>query len=450
MRIQLSEHFTYGKLVRFVLPPVIMLIFTSIYSVVDGLFVSNFVGKIPFAAINLIMPILMILGAFGFMIGTGGTAVVAKTLGEGKADLANKYFSMLVFSAIIGGVILILIGQILLRPVSILLGAEGEMLENCILYGSIILCALPFFLIQNVFQSFFIAAEKQKLGLAVIVIAGVTNMILDALFIVVFKWGLAGAAVATAISQVLGGIIPIVYFGRKNDSLLRLVKTKFYGNILGKTIINGSSEMMSNISASVVTTLYNLQLLRLAGEDGVAAYGVIMYVNFIFVAILFGYAIGSSPIVSFHYGAGNIMELQNLLKKSLVLVGGAGIVLTVSAYLAAEPMSRIFVGYDEELLQITVHGFRIYVFAFLLCGFSIFGSAFFTALNNGGISAVISFLRTLIFECAAVLILPIFLGLDGIWFSIIVAEVMALLVTAFFLVKKNSKYHYFPTQKAVV
>ena len=275
-------------------------------------------------------------------------------------------------------------------------------------------------------------------------------MILDALFIVVFKWGLAGAAVATAISQVLGGIIPIVYFGRKNDSLLRLVKTKFYGNILGKTIINGSSEMMSNISASVVTTLYNLQLLRLAGEDGVAAYGVIMYVNFIFVAILFGYAIGSSPIVSFHYGAGNIMELQNLLKKSLVLVGGAGIVLTVSAYLVAEPMSRIFVGYDEELLQITVHGFRIYVFAFLLCGFSIFGSAFFTALNNGGISAVISFLRTLIFECAAVLILPIFLGLDGIWFSIIVAEVMALLVTAFFLVKKNSKYHYFPTQKAVV
>ena len=280
-----------------------------------------------------------------------------------------------------------------------------------------------------------------------IVIAGVTNIVLDALFIIVFKWGLAGAAVATSISQILGGTIPIAYFARKNNSLLRLVKTKFYGNILGKTVINGSSEMMSNISASVVTTLYNLQLLRLAGEDGVAAYGVIMYVNFIFVAILFGYAIGSSPIISFHYGAGNKLELQNLFKKSMVLVGFAGIVLTAFSYLAAEPMSKIFVGYDEELLKITVHGFRIYVFAFLLCGFSIFGSAFFTALNNGLVSAAISFLRTLIFECAAVLILPLFLGLDGIWGAIIVAEIMAVLVTGIFLIKKNPKYQYFSKRK---
>lgn len=442
MKIQLSDHFTYGKLIRFVLPSVTMMIFTSIYSIVDGLFVSNFVGKTSFAAINLIFPLFIIIGAVGFMIGSGGSAIVAKTFGEGKSELANRYFSMLVYVAMIAGIVFAILGHIFLRNIAGFLGAEGEILEDCVLYGRILLCSFVFFLLQITFESFFIAAEKPKLGLLVTVSAGVTNIVLDALFIIGFGWGLAGAAIATAISQVIGGVIPLVYFFGKNSSLLRLGKTEFYGKILGKTCVNGSSEMMSNISASIVTVLYNWQLLRLAGEDGVAAYGVIMYVNFIFIAIMFGYSMGSAPIVSFHYGAGNHGELQNLFRKSLKIMGVTGISLVILSSVFTRPLASIFVGYDPELLEMTVHGYRIFLLSFLLCGFPIYGSAFFTALNNGLVSAVISFMRTLVFECLSVMILPIFFGLNGVWGSIIVAEFMSLLITVFFWLKLNKKYHY--------
>lgn len=443
MRIQLSEHFTYKKLLRFVLPSVIMMIFTSIYSVVDGLFVSNFVGKTPFAALNLIYPLLMILGTLGFMIGTGGSAVVAKTLGEGKSELANQYFAMLIWCAVAGGIILTLLGQAFLRPISVMLGAEGEMLRYCVLYGRVMLCALPFFILQFVFQSFCVTAEKPKFGLMIIIMAGVANMVLDALFIVVFKWGLAGAAVASAMSQVIAGLVPLVYFLRQNDSLLRIVKTKFYGRILRDTCINGSSEMMSNIAASVVSMLYNFQLLRLIGENGVAAYGVIMYVNFIFVAIYFGYTMGISPVVSYHFGAGHESELQSLLRKSLRLIAVVGVLLVAVSMVIASPISKIFVGYDKELFDLTVYAFRIFAVSYLICGFNIFGSAFFTALNNGVVSAIISFLRTLIFECGSVILLPIIIGANGIWGAIIIAEIMALIITIWFLVRKNKIYHYF-------
>ncbi len=442
MRIQLSEHFGYRKLLRFVLPSIMMMIFTSIYSVVDGLFVSNFAGKTPFAAINLIYPLLIILGALGFMVGTGGTALVAKTLGEGDHPLANRYFSLLAYVTAIGGIVFAVLAEIFLVPIAQLLRAEGQLLEDAVLYARIILIALPFFLLQNMFQSFFIAAEKSKLGLTVMVLAGVTNIVLDALFIIVFHWGLAGAAIATAISQMVGGVIPIIYFARPNDSLLHLGKTKFDGRALAQTCFNGSSEMMSNISASIVTMLYNFQLLRFAGEDGVAAYGVIGYINFIFQAIFLGYAIGSSPLVSFNFGSGNQKELQNLFRKSLKFIIGTGVFLTILIHLTATPLSWIFVGYDQELMAMTVHGFHIYGFVFLMSGISIFGSAFFTALNNGPISAAIAFLRTLVFECLAVMTLPLFFGIDGVWSSVLVAEFMAVVVTVCFLWRQNARYHY--------
>ncbi len=442
MRIQLSEHFTYSKLLRFTFPSVIMMIFTSIYSVVDGVFVSNFVGKTPFAAVNLIMPLLIILGALGFMIGTGGTAIVAKTLGEGKPELANQYFSLLVYTGLIGGTAVGVLGILFVRPVAAALGAEGQMLEDCVLYARIILAANPCFILQNIFQSFFVTAEKPKLGLYVTVGAGLTNIVLDALLVAVFPMGLAGAAAATALSQMVGGLVPILYFLRKNDSLLRLTKTKFYGKILLKTCANGSSELMSNISASVVTILYNLQLMRLAGEDGIAAYGAIMYVAFIFAAIFIGYAVGSAPVISFHYGAENTDELKSLLRKSVVLTAVSGAAMALLATLAAAPLSKIFVGYDQDLYQMTVHGFQLFSFSFLLSGFNIFGSSFFTALNNGLISALISFLRTLVFQCASVLILPVFLELDGVWLSIVAAEAAAFAVTLACLAANRRTYQY--------
>ena len=443
MKIQLSEHFTYNKLLRFVFPSIVMMIFTSIYSVVDGLFVSNFVGKTALASINLILPFLMGLSALGFMIGTGGSAIVAKTLGEGDPKRANSYFSMLVYVTAIGGIILALLGMLLVPSVASFLGAEGELLSNCILYGRISFISMPAFMLQNVFQSFFVTAEKPKLGLAVIITAGVTNMILDLLFVGILGFGLAGAAVATVCGEMIGGLFPVFYFSRKNSSLLRLGKTQFNGRILMQTCVNGSSELMTNLSSSIVNSLYNIQLMKFAGENGVAAYAAIMYVNFIFIAIFLGYSIGSAPIISYHYGAGNDGELKNLYKKSLQLVGSWGILLFVLAQLLATPLAKLFVGYDSTLLAMTQTGFRIYSLVYIINGFNIFGSSFFTALSNGVVSAVISFLRTLVFQIGAVFILPIvFGGINGIWSSVTVAELLTLCITITFFVRQRRKYHY--------
>ena len=440
--IQLSDHFTYPRLLKFVFPSIVMMIFTSIYGVVDGLFVSNFAGKSAFAAVNLIMPFLMAFSALGFMIGTGGSAIVAKTLGEGKIKEANEYFSMLVYVTIFGGILCSIIQAALIKPVAILMGAEGELLKNCILYGRLCSISLTAFMLQNVFQSFFVTAEKPKLGLAVIISAGVTNMVLDLLFVGVFRWGLAGAAIATICGECIGGLTPLLYFGRKNTGKLRLGKAKFHGNIFWKTCTNGSSELMTNLSSSIVNSMYNLQLMKFSGENGVAAYGTIMYVNFIFSAIFIGYSIGSAPIVSYHYGAQNHSELKNLLGKSLRLISMASVIQLILAQLIATPLAQIFVGYDQELFQLTRHGFRIFSLTFLMCGFNIYGSSFFTALNNGPLSALISFLRTLVFQLGVVLLLPMLLGIDGIWGSVAMAEAMALCVTLICLIGQREKYHY--------
>lgn len=442
MKIQLSEHFTYNKLLRFVFPSIVMMIFTSIYSVVDGLFVSNFAGKTALAAINLVFPVLMGLSALGFMIGTGGSAIVAKTLGEGEKEKANEYFSMLVYVTAIGGILLSILGTLMIPEIARMLGAKGELLDNCILYARISFISMPAFMLQNVFQSFFVTAEKPKLGLYVIVTAGVTNMVLDFVFVGVLGLGLTGAAVATVCGEFIGGLFPILYFTRPNSSLLHLGKTHCNGRVLLQTCINGSSELMTNLSSSIVNSLYNIQLMKFAGENGVAAYGAIMYVSFIFVAIFLGYSIGSAPIISFHYGAGNHDELKNLFKKSLRLIGCWGLMIAVISQFLAIPLSRLFVGYDAELLAMTRQGFRIYCLVYLFNGFNIFGSSFFTALSNGGVSAAISFLRTLVFQIAAVLILPAILGINGIWFAVSAAELLTLCVTITFLIRQRKKYHY--------
>ncbi len=442
MNIQLSEHFNYKKLLRFTLPSIVMMIFTSIYSVVDGFFVSNFVGKTPFAAVNFIMPFLMILGAFGFMFGTGGSALISKTMGEGDNEKAKRIFSLLIYVSIGCGVVIAVLGIIFIRPVAALLGAEGEMLDNCVLYGRIILAALPAFMLQYEFQSLFVTAEKPQLGLAVTVAAGVTNMVLDALLVAVFSLGLVGAAAATALSQCVGGLVPLVYFGCKNSSALRLTRTEFDGKALIKTCTNGASELLSNISMSVVGILFNMQLIKYSGENGVAAYGVLMYVDFIFLAIFIGYSVGTAPLIGYNYGSGNHEELKNLLKRSLWIIGISSVAMVVVAKLLARPLAAMYVGYDIELFELTLRGFTIYSLSFLFSGMAIFGSSFFTALNNGLISALISFLRTIVFEVSGVLLIPIILGIDGIWVSIVVANGLAAVVTVLFMLANRKKYHY--------
>ena len=450
MKIQLSDRFDYKRIIRFTLPSVIMLVFTSIYGVVDGFFVSNFVNKTAFTAINFIWPYMMILGAAGFMLGTGGSALISKLLGEDGASAersdprsrANRTFSMLIYVSVIIGILLALVGVLTVRPVAAMLGAEGQMLEDCVLYGIVLSISLPAFLLQNEFQGLFVTAEKPKLGLWVTVGAGLTNIVLDALLVAILRMGLLGAAVATAASQVVGGILPLIYFARKNGSLLRLGAPSLDLAALGRICFNGSSELLANVSMSVVGMLYNAQLMRYAGEDGVAAYGVLMYVNFIFISAFIGYAVGISPVVGYHYGAGNTDELRSLRKKSTRIIILSSLVMFALSELLAYPLSYMFVGYDEALMDMTLRGFRLYSFCFLFAGLAIFISSFFTALNDGLISAVQSFARTIVFQVAGVLILPLWLELDGIWISVVVSELLALALGIGLLAAFKKKYNY--------
>lgn len=443
-RIQLSDHFTYGRLIRFTLPSIGMMIFMSIYGVVDGFFVSNYAGKTPFAAINLIYPLLSIFSTVGFIFGTGGSALVAKAFGEGDREKGNRYFSLFVYVCLVLGAIFAVVGILFVPYAATALGATGAMRDDAVLYARIILASLPMNVLQYLFQSFMVTAEKPMLGLWITVSSGMTNMVLDAVLVTLLpqEYKLAGAAVATAMSQVVGGLVPLIYFSRKNSSILRLGKTKYDGRAIWKACTNGSSEFMSNISVSLVGMLYNLQLIKYAGEDGVAAYGVMMYVSMIFAAVFIGYSIGTAPVIGFHDGAQNHDELHGLLRKSLIMIGLFGIGMIAAAELLAVPLSRIFVGYDPELMALTVSGFRIFGLSFGFMGFAIFFSSFFTALNDGITSAIISFLRTLVFQCAAVIILPLLWGIYGVWISIVVAEFMAVVLGAIFLIAKRKKYHY--------
>lgn len=443
MSIQLSDHFSYFRLFRFVLPSVIMMIFTSIYSVIDGIFVSNFVGETAFAAVNLMMPFLQILGVVGMMFGTGGSALVAKTLGEKRDHDANRYFSNAVFATAFSGIVISLLAFLLISPIARLLGATDNMMAYCVLYSRFIIPGIPLAMLQNLFQPFFITAERPRLGLWIIVAAGCTNIALDALFVAAFRWGLVGAAVATCLGECVGGLLPVFYFlSKRQRSRLKLVQTKIERRALVRSAVNGSSELMTNVSASLVNMLYNFQLLRIAGENGVSAFGAIMYVSFIFAAIFFGFALGSSPIVSYHYGAKNHAELNNMLKKCLTVVSWCAVIMTLAAELLSAPLSQIFVGYNSELYEMTRDGFRLYSISYLICGFNIFGSAFFTALNDGLISAILSFVRTLVFQVLCILIMPGLWGLQGIWLSLVAAEALSISVTVFFMVTKRKKYHY--------
>ncbi|MBQ8381991.1 MAG: MATE family efflux transporter [Clostridia bacterium] len=442
MKIQLSDHFTYRRLIRFVLPSIVMMIFTSVYGVVDGLFVSNFVGKTSFAAVNFIMPVIMALGGVGFMIGTGGSAIVGQLLGEGRTEKARRTFSLMIYATVTLGVLLTLIGLLILRPVAVLLGAEGKMLSECVAYGRILLIGTAAFMLQNVFQSFLVTAERPELGLWFTVAASLTNILLDGLFVGVLPWGVQGAALATILSYFVGGVVPLLYFVVSKRGNLYLTSCKIDWRALGKAFTNGSSELLTNLSMSLVNILYNFQLLRLAGEDGVSAYGVIMYVNFIFVSFFIGYSVGTAPVVSYHYGAGHSDELKNLRKKSLRLITGFGVVMLIASEALAWLLTKLFVGYDAALFDLTLRGFMLYSLSFAVCGFNIFGSSFFTALGNGGVSAAISFLRTLVFQLAVLLLLPIWLGTDGIWLAIVASECLALAVTVFFLVTKRKRYGY--------
>lgn len=442
MKIKLSDHFTFRKLLKFTISSILMMIFTSIYSIVDGIFVSNFAGKESFAAVNLIMPIIMLFNGIGFMIGSGGSALIAKFLGEKNTKKANELFSFLIYFTIGLGIILSLVAWFIIPKIAKLMGAEGNVYNYSVLYARTLITSTIAFMLQSIFQSFLIAAEKPQLGLILTLLAGFTNIILDFLFVGIFKWGIVGAAVATDISYFVGGIIPFIYFCVVKKSVLKLGKPSWNSRALFKTITNGSSELLTSISSSLVGMLYNIQLLKYAGVDGVAAYGVIMYVGFIFAAIFIGYSMGTAPIISYNYGAENSLELKNIFKKSLFIIGIASVFMFIASEALSGVFSAIFTKYDEKLFELTKKAFKIYSFSFLLCGINIYGSSFFTALNNGLISAIISASRTLCFQVTFILLLPVLLGSNGIWIAAPMAEFSCMCLTIIFLITLRKKYNY--------
>lgn len=446
--MKLQGHFGYRRILQYCFSPILMMIFTSIYGIVDGFFISNWAGSTAFAAVNLIMPFTFVLGSLGLMFGSGGCALVAKTLGEGEEKRANQYFSMILLVSVICSLILGVIGILFMKDIALLLGADASMLKDSVEYGRTILFFNIMYSTQFFFQPFFSAAGKPGLGFFITVAAGVANMILDWLFVAVFHWGTPGAAIATGIGQTIGSLIPLIYFAsKKNTSTLHLHWAKIQPRIILLAASNGFSELMSNISQSIVGILYNLQLIRYFGANGVAAYGVLMYVGMIFIAVFFGYTMGVSPIISFNYGAGNKKELRSLLKKSLIINIVMGVIMCVSAYSLSNVLSNIFVGYDKELHDLTVYAFHIFALLFLGAGINVFTSAFFTALNNGLVSALISFMRSLVLQAVFVFLLPVLLGPDGIWWAVVAAELLGLFISAFFLLFENKKYHYLPKRK---
>ena len=442
MAIQLSDHFTYTKLFRFVLPSIGMMVFTSIYGVVDGYFVSNYAGDTSFAAINLIMPFLMLCAAVGFMFGTGGTALVSRYLGEKRAEDANRVFSLLTYFLIVLGIVLTVFGELFLKDVSLLLGATEELLPYCVEYGRYILITLTPFMLQNMFQSFLVAAEKPRFGFWITVVAGVINIILDWILVGVLRLGVSGAAAATCISQTTGGMIPLIYFLRPNHSRLKLGATKLDLSAIWITCSNGFSEFMSNLSMSGINMLYNLKLMQLIGQDGVSAFGVVMYVEFLFVSTFIGYAIGTAPIIGYNFGAGNEKEQKNIFAKSSLILLAASVAMCLGGMLLAKPISLLYVGYNDALCSLTARAFMLYSISFLLKGLNIYASSHFTALNNGLISALISFLRMFVFRVALVLLLPLSLGADGVWLSVAASELLSAVVSVAFLVANRKRYHY--------
>lgn len=443
MAVKLSEHFTYKKLLKATLPSIFMMIFVSLYTIVDGIFVANFVGETALSAVNLMSPFCMIIGSLGFMMGAGGAALTAKTLGEQNKKKAQKVFSCCVYFTIILGFVISLTAFIFMKQIAVRLGADEQMLPLCVTYGRILIAAEVAFMLQNMFQNFFMVAEKPGMGFAMSVAAGVVNMVLDALFIVVFKWGIVGAAIATITGQIVGAVAPMVYFlSKKNNTSIRFVKTKLDFRVLLKTCTNGSSELLSQVASSVVGIVYNLKLMQLIGQDGVVTYGIIMYISFIFTAVFFGYSIGSAPMIGYNLGAQNSAELKNVLKKSLVVIISFGAVLTAISVGFARPLCMIFVRDNARLLALATKGVQLYCAAFILMGLNIFASSFFTALNNGLVSAILSTVRTLIFQIGAVLILAAVIGADGIWIAVIISEGLALVMSVAFLIANKKKYQY--------
>lgn len=443
MNIQLSDHFDYKRLIIFTVPSMMMMILSSIYGMVDGYFVSNFVGKNALAAINLIMPFPMICSAIGMMLGSGGAALIARTLGRKQNERANRIFSLVITVSTLIALVSAILGAIFIPEISVLLGANEAILDECVVYGRIFMFSLVPFALQSIFDVLLVTAERPRLGLVFTICAGLTNIVLDLLLLGYFHLGIEGAAWATFFSSLVGGVGPLLYFLLPNKSMLRLASKPIWdGRVLQKICWNGSSEMISSISGSVCAILYNLQLMSLMGEDGVAAYGVIMYVDFIFISLLGGYMMGLENIVAYHHGAENHEEVKSLRQKSLKFVAIMGLLMFVAAELSAGALANFFVGYDQALTELATHAFRLYASAFLVMGFNSFASSFFTALGNGSISATISFCHTFVFEILAVLLLPLCLGADGIWLSLLVAECCCLLVSWFFFKRNQKRYQY--------
>ena len=419
-----------------------MMLFTSMYGVVDGLYLSHFSGKEAFAAITLIIPLPLLIGAWAYMIGAGGSAVIAKAIASDRQKDANEYFSFLVLISVLGSILLAGIGEIFLEPCAKLLGANDEMLPFCMTYGRILIAAVPLYVLQNVFQSFLTVAEHPKIGLAINLVSAFLNMALNFVFIRITNEVVTAVALATVVSQFVGGITPFVFFVRSKSTTLRFGRPHMPMSLLGPVFANGVSEFVSEIFHPLASVMYNYKLMELTGLNGVAAYGVLMNVGFLFGSVFLGFAVGSAPLFTYKYEREDHDELHSLFIKSTISVVLMGFLLYGVACMIEGPFAAEFFGGDELLITMTEEAFALHSLSYMVMGLAVFASAFFTAIHDSRVSFLISFLRTLLFEVLAILLLPMLFDLNGVWAASLTSEVLTLLVTVGLLISKKEKYQY--------
>ena len=443
----------YGNVLRFTLPTIIMIVFSSMYGIIDGIVVANFIGSDALAANNIVYPLVTVIMAVNYMFATGGNAIIARKMGEGRQQEANRFLTVVVLAST--GLTALLCALMLGNGETLyrLLGADAALLPLCVEYGSVMMAGGVFYALQILFQNFLVTAERPSVGMGLTIAAGLTHIVLDLLFIPVLGMGISGAAYASVISMMVAGLPPLVMFAGKKQRLHfarlsgQILTTGSFGELvreLGFAMCNGSSEMVTNLATAVTTMLFNLQMMHLAGEKGVAAISAVLYVESLFIAVFMGFSAGSAPLFSYHFGSGNRKKLARLMQISVTVIGVSALVMFGSAQLLARPIIAAFAGGDSGLLSMALHGLRIFSFSYLLGGVSIFASALFTALNNGGISALISLVRTLVMRCGLLILLPALLGIDGVWLAVPVAEVFAAMLAAGLLFGFRRRYGYWP------
>ena len=438
----LDQKWSAGSLLRFAFPTIVMMIFMGLYTIVDTIFVAQFVNTDALSSINIVCPIINITVGLGTMIATGGNAIVSRKMGAGENQEAKEDFTLLILTGAVIGFLILLGGTIWIDKIVYALGASDLLFPYCKDYLMVLFLFIPANILQTLFSNLFVTAGKPTLGLALAVLAGIANIVFDYVFIVLLQMGIKGAAIGTGIGYMIPSIIGTVFFLMKRSEL-HFCKPNMDASVLLKSCSNGVSELVSQCSAAVTTFLFNVTMMKLLGEDGVAAITVLIYSQFLLTTLYIGFSMGTAPVVSYNYGSGNVKQLKKTVRICFSFIAGISIFVFLFSLLGGESIAKVFAENNRNVFEITKNGFSIFSFSFLFSGCNIFSSALFTALSNGKASATISFLRTFGFITVSLLVLPRFLEVTGVWLAVPFAELFTLMLTVYLLCRHRKQYNYF-------